>query len=127
MLKVLPVDMMKLDGTEYKLLDISNNSFIPHRETPPFTTIDRKDCVPSLLRLSYYSIVKNCIKFKRQDVPRSLWKNFNLIKYCGMCKSYVLSDYIGRIFFSRPNCVEIRLNHIPGVVPFELARCCLNA
>lgn len=96
----------------FNLLDISNNSFMgkdsllndhilymqSHNEP-----ISSAPVVKKLSHLSFYSLLDNCIKFKRQDIPRSLWHYFNIVARCVHCHKFVL-----------PDCNRILINHSIG-------------
>jgi hypothetical protein len=109
-------------------LDISNN-LIPDRVTPNddhlfkylmvLKSIQNKKLdeisLTSLSHLALYNLMDNCVPFKRQDIPRTLWIYFNLMGCCISCKRRILPDYC-KIGFSPTilRLIENQNYHIPG-------------
>ncbi|XP_026818413.1 leucine-rich repeat-containing protein 69-like [Rhopalosiphum maidis] len=52
-----------------------------------------ENTVTSLSHLALYNLMDNCIPFKRQDIPRTLWIYFNLMGRCKVCNKWILPDY----------------------------------
>ncbi|XP_060847500.1 uncharacterized protein LOC132927069 [Rhopalosiphum padi] len=89
----------------YVSMDISNNLIIgtvsPNdsylykyiMELLTIQKIDVKNVVPSLSHLSLYSLMDNCVPFKRQDIPRTLWINLNVMGRCDVCKRWTQPEY----------------------------------
>lgn len=46
-----------------------------------------------LSALSFCSLIQNQIKFKRQDIPYTLWSLYDLAARCVTCCKYVLPEY----------------------------------
>lgn len=91
----------------FKELDISNNLFLKedlqsddhiHNYMKLQNEFDKlasdEPCVTNLSHLSFYILVQNSIKFKRQDIPRTLWPYFNVVGRCAQCCRFVLPDYV---------------------------------
>lgn len=51
-------------------------------------------CVQKLCHFSFYTLVQNNIKFKRQDIPRTLWPYFNVFGRCAQCRCCMLPEYV---------------------------------
>uniref|UniRef100_A0A2S2NTU5 Protein lap1 n=1 Tax=Schizaphis graminum TaxID=13262 RepID=A0A2S2NTU5_SCHGA len=54
---------------------------------------DVENAVTSLSHLALYNLMDNCVPFKRQDIPRTLWIYFNLMGRCNVCTRWILPDY----------------------------------
>lgn len=75
----------------------------------------------SLRHLSFYSIVDNCIKFKRQEIPSTLWKDFNLFGPCSTCFRKKLCGYINSLTCTAPSASTFKTDC--GIVPYAFVIC----
>lgn len=74
---------------------VSNNMFM-HPVHPIRLGSSDRSVIQSLSCLSFYSLINNGIKFKRQDIPYTLWHYFNEFCRCQLCHKCVMPD----------NCIE---------------------
>lgn len=92
-----------LISRRFEQLDISNNMFIQcdmleldhihsYKQSHNIKVVERP-IVKKLSHLAFCSLVENRVKFKRQDIPRTLWYYFNVIGRCSQCHKFTLPDY----------------------------------
>lgn len=74
---------------------VSNNVFMLPESAIHLGNSD-KSVIQSLSELSLYSLVSNNIKFKRQDLPHTLWHYFDEFCRCDLCHKCVIPN----------NCIE---------------------
>jgi len=88
----------------YYELDISDNAFITARADlykcdHIHTYMESRDwklslldnpTVQNLTYLSFYSLFKSRIKYRRQDIPRTLWHFYDVIVRCAYCHEWTL-------------------------------------
>ncbi|XP_026815921.1 uncharacterized protein LOC113555647 [Rhopalosiphum maidis] len=104
----------------FQKVDISNNPFqLPEyhvfehlvKYVDVFTSLKRPDddlIVKPLSHLSFYSLINNCVPFKRQDIPRTLWLYFDVVGRCMLCKRLLLPDYCEiRHRFGLPTAISL--------------------
>jgi len=82
-----------------------------------------EDSVTSLSHLSLYNLMDNCVPFKRQDIPRTLWIHFNVMGRCIVCKRWILPDYC-KIGFKYSTPMAIRLiKDQNDIIPWQFIIC----
>lgn len=97
-----------LYDTVYKTLNTSNNQFVYLKcnEGRHIELIGLRDA-PKLSHLSVLSLINNCLKFKRQEIPRPLWNSYYYFSHCKICKKVlVLNEKKSKIFDCL--CYELR-------------------
>ncbi|XP_060862424.1 leucine-rich repeat-containing protein 40-like [Metopolophium dirhodum] len=95
----------------YQTLKIFNNRFIylkfneERRENVEFTGLQNP---PKLSDLSVLSLINNCIKFKRQEIPRPLWNSYDFVCRCRLCKKlFVFDEKYQKFTFSIPKTEQM--------------------
>jgi len=121
--------------TKLNEVDISNNIFkLPESRyfnstfsyMDVFGSLKRPDnlFVKPLSHLSLSSLIDNCVPFKRQDIPRTLWLFFDVVGRCLLCKKCILPDYshIG-YYHSIPRAIILIRNNVPHSIPNQFLVC----
>lgn len=135
MLTYLPFSLIRRTFNE---LDISNNNFV-RNDVLKFDHIyvylkllnqpnERINILEKnankLCHQAFFSLIKNCVKFKRQDIPRTLWHYFNVVGHCAICNKYVLPDCsVVNHYNSAPFAVNIVRNHSDSNIPWQRLTC----
>jgi len=115
-------------------VDISNNIFklaepLDHCRLSYIEVFRRKRpdddlIVRPLSHLSLFSLINNCVPFKRQDIPRSLWLLFDVVGRCLKCEKCILPDYSSIGYFdSIPEAVILTKDNVPPLIPFQFLKC----
>lgn len=103
-------------------VDLSNNLFnLPRTqsydhllqylaafETNKILAEDFEFIVKPLSHLALYNLMDNCVPFKRQDIPRTLWMYFNLVGRCIVCMRWIL-PYYSKVNYTHSLPVAIHL------------------
>lgn len=103
-------------------VDLSNNLFnLPRTqpydhllqylaafETNKIFAEDFEFIVKPLSHLALYNLMDNCVPFKRQDIPRTLWMYFNLVGRCIVCMRWIL-PYYSKVNYTHSLPVAIHL------------------
>lgn len=122
----------------FKHLDISNNQLMQfdsldfdhilayqqsinkeyNSETP------QKEFVKSLSHLAFASIVENAIKFKRQEIPRTLWPYFDVVGRCINCNHFVSPEYCTvQHTIGAPSAINLIKNHYSSGITWQSMIC----
>jgi len=95
----------------FQTLNIFNNRFIylkfneERRENAEFTGLQNP---PKLSDLAVLSLINNCIKFKRQEIPRPLWNSYDFVCRCKLCKKlFVFDEKYQKFTFSIPKTIQM--------------------
>lgn len=133
MLTYFPLSLFKRTFNE---LNISNNKFV-REDVIEFDHIcmylklldepkkkNNENRVSKLSHAAFNCILKNCIKFKRQDIPRTLWHYFNVVGVCGICERFILPQH-SMVYHTRaaPDIVNIVRNHVDSSIPWQTSAC----
>jgi len=124
-----------LSDTVYHTLNIFNNRFSRLK----FNEIRRVNVettglrnAPKLSDFAVLSLINNCVKFKRQEMPRTQWNYYDFVCRCKSCKKLFLfrekfqkfnfafpkTEQATRIekihwqFFNCPSCMNLGNNNI---------------
>jgi len=63
---------------------------------------------PKLSELSVLSLIDNCVKFKRQEIPRPLWNSYDFVCRCQICKKlFVFNEKNQKFSFALPKTEEM--------------------
>lgn len=95
------------------------NKLVKHngRETP----------VPKLSHLSFCSLVSNCVVHRRRDIPRTLWRYYNVVVRCIHCHKFVFPDYFNvKQFVALPTSINLIKNHPVSNITWQSAVCQRN-
>jgi len=119
---------------KFKEIDISNNSF----QLPKSLVFDHlkmylnvSDIVPKeyfdlkpLSHLAFYKVMDNCIPFKRQDIPHTLWTLLDVVGRCMLCDKWILPNY-SRIthMFALPAAISLTKDHNVNGIPWQSLIC----
>jgi len=117
----------------FKELDISDN-MLADSDTLQFDHINaykkdnqletKKNTVHKLINLSFCSLVENSIKFKRQDIPRTLWYYYNFVVRCVHCNKFMLPDYCNvQHTIGFPSTLILIKNHAPSNIRWQSVVC----
>ncbi|VVC43715.1 Leucine-rich repeat,Leucine-rich repeat domain, L domain-like,Leucine-rich repeat, typical subtype [Cinara cedri] len=137
MLNYLPISLY---NRTFQTLNISSNKFMQHDSLlydhiHSFVhSINRCICseiqtpenpaVKMLSHLSFCSLLKNNVKFKRQDLPRSLWKYFDLAGRCINCDQFMLPyNIIINHTVAYPTASNLIRNQDSGSIPWQTMAC----
>lgn len=85
-------------------LDISNNPFAefnslildhiyPYISLCGRNEVKHQNTVKPLSHLSFNYIMQHQVKFKRQEIPRSIWYYFDVVGRCDLCEKFILPGY----------------------------------
>lgn len=77
----------------------------------------QKPDVKNLIHLSFASVVQNCIKIKRQEIPRNLWPYFDVVGRCTDCDQYILPQYSKvHLTCAAPSSVSLIKTHVSNSI-----------
>lgn len=63
--------------------------------------------VPKLWDLSVLSLIKNDVKFKRREIPRSMWNSYDFVCRCKTCKKlFVFDEKYQKFHYSYPTICQ---------------------
>ncbi|XP_025198198.1 uncharacterized protein LOC112596654 [Melanaphis sacchari] len=123
-----------LSSRVFNSIDISDNLFNTPR-TQPYDhllqylsvfeiEIEDFDHVKPLSHFALFSLMDNCVPFKRQDLPRTLWIYFNLLGRCVFCMRWILPDYsqISLTHFL-PRAIELIKDQGTTSIPWQSMLC----
>lgn len=106
-----------LRNITFNELDISNNEHLPsesnifvsirggfkkidnihnyklHQQNQSNLDFDIARSAQKLSSLSFCSLMQNKIKFKRQDIPRTLWDLYQVVARCVLCHKFITPEY----------------------------------
>lgn len=85
----------KFDSFNFQLLD--ETSYEKIKKLDKMRTKRNPVCL-KLSYLSFFSIIDNGVKFKRQEIPRELLNSFNVISRCRYCNQWLLPHYSSETF-----------------------------
>lgn len=75
-------------------------------------TLLQKPSVSELSGLSFIALRENRVKFKRRDIPRTLWHLYDVTGRCIHCTKFALPDYCYVSYcFSAPSAINLVTNH----------------
>jgi len=93
----------------FHTLNISNNRFanlkLNHEEQREYVK-SSIDLPPKLLDFSILSLINNCVKFTRQEIPRSIWDEYDFVTRCIACKKLFIFNTKNQIFIYAPPKTE---------------------
>lgn len=119
-------------------LDISNNPFVDddslkfdhickynmQLQDESITRSPNQPVVKSLCQLAFSYLMENHIKFKRQDIPRTMWHYFNVTGRCVHCDVFSLPDYsFVRHIISFPEAHNLIKNHPSAFIQWQSLIC----
>lgn len=128
-------------------LDMSNNNFLgmldDHNNIPDHihayrtlinksvgtlkntrNSLYQKPPVTELSGLSFISLRENRVKFKRQDIPRTLWHLYDVTARCVHCTKFALPDYCYVSYcFSAPAAINFVTHH--RTCMWQSVTCCV--
>ncbi|XP_025208257.1 plant intracellular Ras-group-related LRR protein 5-like [Melanaphis sacchari] len=123
-----------LSSRVFNSIDISDNLFNSSRTqsydhllqylSVSEIKIEDFDHVKPLSHLALFSLMDNCVPFKRQDIPRSLWIYFRLMGRCVFCMRWILPEY-SQISFSHfsPRATELIQEQGTTNIPWQSMLC----
>lgn len=93
-------------------------------QDPSITRLADQPVVKSLSQISFSCLMENRVKFKRQDIPRSLWHYFNVAGRCVHCDEFSLPDYtFVRHIVSFPEAHSLIKNHATEFIQWQSLIC----
>lgn len=136
-LNYLPISLF---NRTFITLNISNNIFLEHDSllydhihsfvhsiqkcACSETQAPEESSVKTLNHLSFCSLLKNNVKFNRQDIPRSLWKYFDMAGRCLNCNQFMLPyNIIINHTLGTPTSIHLIRNEPNNSIPWQTMTC----
>lgn len=137
LLNYLPISLY---SRTFQTLNISSNVFMEHDSllydhihsfvhsihkcVCSETQKPEEPSVKTLTHLSFCSLLSNNIKFRRQDIPRSLWKYFVLTGRCMNCNKFMLPyNIIINHTEGVPSSLQLIRNQPSDCIPWQTITC----